>query len=150
VCLSALPSLSSFLLSLTYPLLSRDRCEGFSGADLAGLLREAGTAALRRLLQGKMAGMEAKGAMAQARNVESSLLSLSMDTQAPLILNCDFEVAFRKVFPSVSKRDLARYRSLQYKLRASTSHLAAAPQEPAKATAAEVPPEAPAGTTAQA
>lgn len=26
------------------------RCEGFSGADLAALLREAGTAALRRLL----------------------------------------------------------------------------------------------------
>lgn len=33
------------------------RCEGFSGADLAALIREAGTAALRRLLDGERLGI---------------------------------------------------------------------------------------------
>lgn len=35
------------------------RCEGYSGADLAALLREAGTAALRRLLSQSGTGIDA-------------------------------------------------------------------------------------------
>eukprot|EP00039_Didymoeca_costata_P017025 m.312463 g.312463 ORF g.312463 m.312463 type:complete len:832 (+) comp16484_c0_seq30:3454-5949(+) len=72
------------------------RCEGFTGADLAALVRESGTLALRR---------------AQA----------SKTLETAMICKADIMQAFEKVFPSVSARDLHRYRGMQKKLRGSRS-----------------------------
>lgn len=64
-------------------------CEGFSGADLAALVREACVAALKSM------------------TLEST----------PTVTTKHFEEAFTKVQPSVSKSDHARYDELRRKLR---------------------------------
>ena len=84
------------------------RANGFTGADLAALTREAGTAALRRLLRAAKGGL---------------LLQGEGTVEPPLISHRDLEQAFNKVHPSVSKRDLARYRALVKKMRGSRAVL---------------------------
>jgi len=75
-----------------------ERCKGFTGADLAALVREAGTMSLRRIIKDK------------------SLVD-SKSMEAPAICSADFHVAFTKVSPSVSKKDLVQYRQLVRKIR---------------------------------
>ncbi len=91
-----------------------DQCTGFSGADLAALVREAATAALRRLF--------AAGPVAVASR-EAGVGTGARDDAA--ICNADFAVAFSKVTPSVNEKDLARYRGMHAKLRGSRAHIAA-------------------------
>ena len=67
------------------------RAEGYSGADCAALLREAGLAVLKESVNAD--DSEMKGA-------ESSALCISAK---------NFDYAFNHVMPSVSKRDQARY-----------------------------------------
>ena len=68
------------------------RCEGFSGADLASLIREAGVAALRSTLY-------ANGTMQPVPSYDS------MSTVPRLSVKREhFEMAFRKVAPSVTKQ----------------------------------------------
>ena len=81
------------------------RAEGLTGADLASLVREAGTVTLRRMLQ-------AAGGVAAALSAQAQL-------SAPSISSADLSAAFAKVLPSVSAKDLRRYRSLQNRLRGS-------------------------------
>jgi ribosome biogenesis ATPase len=67
-------------------------CEGFSGADLAALVREAQLCALR--------------------------LAISSGTTNKIeITSDDFDLALSKVFPSVSKKDELKYQSLESSLR---------------------------------
>mmetsp|Transcript_32370 Transcript_32370/g.49533 ORF Transcript_32370/g.49533 Transcript_32370/m.49533 type:complete len:423 (+) Transcript_32370:996-2264(+) len=73
-------------------------CEGFSGADISALVRESQLSALRRQME--------KGEDTEAKIMES-----------------DFVSALTKVFPSVSKKDEAVYRSLQTNLRKSRGHI---------------------------
>jgi ribosome biogenesis ATPase len=72
---------------------------GYTGADLAALVREAGTLALRRL----------------AKLADGDLGSIT----SPSISAADLVGALDKVAPSVSVRDLARYRGMKRKLRGS-------------------------------
>jgi len=65
-------------------------CDGFSGADLAALVREACVAALK---------------------------SMTVAGSIPLVTSTHFDEAFTKVQPSVSKADHARYDELRRKLR---------------------------------
>ncbi|KAH9941337.1 P-loop containing nucleoside triphosphate hydrolase protein [Amylocystis lapponica] len=78
--------------------LVRGRCEGFSGADLAALVREAGVVALRRAL-GALDGL-GPGPDAQ----------LGMEVRAD-----DFERALEKVSPSVSATQRRKYEALRTK-----------------------------------
>jgi ribosome biogenesis ATPase len=75
------------------------RCEGFSGADLASLVREAGVAALRSTLY-------AKGTlqpMCSDSNDEQDTTTATSTRR--LYINHDhFETAFSKVTPSVTKQ----------------------------------------------
>jgi ribosome biogenesis ATPase len=83
--------------------VARDRrCEGFSGADLAGLGREAAMLALKEAF--KPRGAAPAPATASVR---------------PAVLQRHFEESFASVFPSVSKRDSRLYASLRHKLGAS-------------------------------
>lgn len=90
------------------------KLNGFSGADLAALVREASMTAL------------------------SSLLSQGDRKTVPTVCLRDFEVALTKVFPSVSKADRLRYEKLRTKL--SSPHLKADKDD--EATAAPVAPSA--------
>lgn len=70
-----------------------DRCERFSGADLASLVREASINALARV-----------------NPLEDS------DDKIPLTA-ADFELALTKVHPSVSKEDEQKYLKLEFNIR---------------------------------
>jgi ribosome biogenesis ATPase len=91
--------------------LARDpRCDGFTGADLNALVREAGTFALRRLVA------KAKW---DAANGGGLGVGARLAAQPPSLTKDDFYSAFGKCFASVSARDLKRYRGMQKRLRGS-------------------------------
>jgi ribosome biogenesis ATPase len=78
-------------------MVSGERGEGYSGADLAALVREAGVTALRRAL-GTLRDMD-EGPERGAEGV--------------LVLVEDFQAALDKVAPSVSKAQRRRYEALR-------------------------------------
>ncbi|KAI8967546.1 P-loop containing nucleoside triphosphate hydrolase protein [Mycotypha africana] len=75
------------------------RCEGFSGADLASLVRESAVAALRtRFFTSGVVNMEA-----------------ATNTDAIFVTKKDFDTAFTKVSPSVLPQDKAAFDRLRKK-----------------------------------
>lgn len=76
--------------------LVRERCDGYSGADLAAVAREAGVTALRRTL----------GSMMQ---VKEGLPQVTVSSD-------DFAAALVKVRPSVSDTQRRKYEGLRSKL----------------------------------
>ncbi|KAJ7039494.1 P-loop containing nucleoside triphosphate hydrolase protein [Mycena alexandri] len=82
--------------------LVQDRCEGYSGADLASLVREAGVSALRRTL-GRPDEMDVS-AKADAAGDDSLTVTLP-----------DFVDALDKVGPSVSVAQRRKYEALRAK-----------------------------------
>eukprot|EP01138_Halocafeteria_seosinensis_P007654 gb/GECG01007822.1/.p1 GENE.gb/GECG01007822.1/~~gb/GECG01007822.1/.p1 ORF type:complete len:795 (+),score=118.92 gb/GECG01007822.1/:1-2385(+) len=81
-------------------IASNVQCERFSGADLAGLVREASMCALRDYVKKTETG-------------DSGAYQLRVSTQ-------HFMEAFKKVKPSVSEKDLKRYNALAERLQSST------------------------------
>ena len=79
-------------------LASDERCRGFSGADIASLVREASTSALHEFFE----------------TDNSNNLDL---VEKLLVCKRHFEIAFNKVQPSVSSQDELLYKNLQKKLR---------------------------------
>eukprot|EP00056_Hartaetosiga_gracilis_P002553 m.54953 g.54953 ORF g.54953 m.54953 type:complete len:86 (+) comp11102_c0_seq2:42-299(+) len=72
--------------SSTYEIFTMsNRCEGYSGADVAALLREAGFASIDRAIS-----------------------SGNFDTALEITID-DLDIALNKTKPSVAKKDLARY-----------------------------------------
>lgn len=88
--------------------LVRERCEGYSGADLAALVREAGVVALRRTL-GSIEAIEdtTPAADESALRVEPS----------------DFVRALAKVQPSVSSAQKRKYEALRHKFADLSVHI---------------------------
>jgi len=83
--------------------LVQERCEGYSGADLAALIREAGVSALRRIL-GKPDDMD----------VSAGADAAAQDTSVTVTLP-DFVDALDKVGPSVSVAQRRKYEALRAK-----------------------------------
>ena len=81
--------------------LVREGCDGYSGADLAALVREAGVVALRRVL-GTLDVLETEG-------------EVSSSTTVVYVGLLDFERALDKVQPSVSLVQRRRYQALRSK-----------------------------------
>ncbi|KAI9104105.1 ribosome biogenesis ATPase RIX7 [Phlyctochytrium arcticum] len=81
------------------------KCEGFSGADLAALVREATMGAIREILP-SAGGLEAVGA------AETMSAGVGVTTN-------HFIRAFERVFPSVNKKDRRRYELLRVKFGAA-------------------------------
>jgi hypothetical protein len=81
-------------------------------------MREAGTAALHRLLSAASAadgpGVPGDGSLRR---------QLQAIDEAPHITTPDLRVAFQKVKPSVSPADLQRYRSLERTLHGRLAHI---------------------------
>ncbi|KAA8495179.1 Nuclear valosin-containing protein-like [Porphyridium purpureum] len=121
--------------------IARDgRCEGFSGADLSALLREAAMDALRQAhitLSGisdatgnKMGERCTQSPSERESGPQDALAQRESEKKSGLqqdlvlkISHTNFVSAFNRVFPSVSPRDARLYRDLQHKLRRSRAHL---------------------------
>ena len=86
----------------------RERGEGYSGADLAAVVREAGVVALRRTL-GALDQMEQGSGEGEPAG-EETMIVVGMQ---------DFERALQKVQPSVSAAQRRKYASLRVKLSGS-------------------------------
>ncbi|CAO3677665.1 unnamed protein product [Umbelopsis ramanniana] len=100
--LKKLTKKSPLIEGLSLAALANDhRCEGFSGADLASLVREAAVAALRKTFY-----------------LHSTTLSEEdKNSQKEIFITLeDFNTAFQKVSPSVSKQDKRHYDTLRVKL----------------------------------
>ncbi|KAF9230964.1 P-loop containing nucleoside triphosphate hydrolase protein [Melanogaster broomeanus] len=84
-------------------VLIQERCEGYSGADLAAVIREAGVAALRRVL-GSLESMDEESEGGSERERPRILVMLE-----------DFVRAVDKIGPSVSAAQRRRYEALRSK-----------------------------------
>lgn len=90
--------------------LVRERCEGYSGADLAAVVREAGVVALRRVL-GPLEEMEREGQDGVVVEVGSS----GDGRPRVVVMAGDFVRAVDKVGPSVSVAQRKKYEALRTK-----------------------------------
>ncbi|KAF9208548.1 hypothetical protein BGZ59_010591 [Podila verticillata] len=95
------------------------RCENFSGADLASLVREAGMSALRMTLRklnamGK-AGEKLSDAQGSAGLIGVDGPDLGLLSTPITVTWSDFDTAFTKVSPSVSPQDKLKYDKLHVK-----------------------------------
>jgi len=86
------------------------RASGYSGADCAALLREAGLAVLK------------EDAAAHASGTNDVTKGLSITSR-------HFDAAFRSVMPSVSKKDQARYDRIRERIAGARSRVETAPEE---------------------
>jgi ribosome biogenesis ATPase len=77
-----------------------NHCDGYSGADLSALVREA-----------------------QMSTLKSSLQDISGLPATLKVLHKDFISALQKVFPSVSKKDENSYKALEGSLRKSRASI---------------------------
>ncbi|KAJ3109829.1 hypothetical protein HDU97_000059 [Phlyctochytrium planicorne] len=85
------------------------RCEGFSGADLAALVRESAVAALRATLYSSKPSDEALSHIDAEAVAENTKI---------WVTNEQFNLAFSRMSPSVSKRDKKRYELLRVRFSA--------------------------------
>ncbi|KAF9954845.1 hypothetical protein BGZ72_004245 [Mortierella alpina] len=99
-------------------IASDERCENFSGADLASLVREAGMSALRSTLM-KLNAMGKEGEKLDDHRGQGGAGLIGMDGPTaellsnPIIVTwADFDTAFTKVSPSVSPQDKLKYDKL--------------------------------------
>jgi len=102
-------------------IASDERCENFSGADLASLVREAGMSALRSTLM-KLNAMGKAGEKLDDHRSQGAAGLIGMDGPTaellsnPIIVTwADFDTAFTKVSPSVSAQDKLKYDKLHLK-----------------------------------
>ncbi|KAJ2693069.1 Ribosome biogenesis ATPase rix7, partial [Coemansia sp. RSA 1285] len=86
-------------------IASDERCTGFSGADLAGLVREASVMALRSVF------------FTQDKNAGSTLTPVNdgpLKTRSKILVTKEhFDIALSRTSPSVSANDMKRYESLR-------------------------------------
>lgn len=89
-------------VKLGVEVLVKERCDGFSGADLAALVREAGVIALKRAL-GALDEMDKGGVI------------LKGEIDKVVVRVVDFATALEKVNPSVSTVQRRKYEALRNK-----------------------------------
>ncbi|XP_068184402.1 nuclear valosin-containing protein-like isoform X2 [Antennarius striatus] len=85
-------------------IASDGRCDGFTGADLSALVREASVNALRAYLKSQQSSAASCG-----HTYSSSVANIKVSKQ-------NFDDAFKKVRPSVSKQDQKMYEQLRESL----------------------------------
>ena len=104
------------------------RCDGFSGADLASLVREASMVALRESLSTD-ANVQRRLAEARSKGGDQSLAAQVAESMAPTtaedeaakarieVRQAHFDDAFQRVFRSVSAKDIAGYERVRARLK---------------------------------
>ena len=113
-------------------IAARPACTGFSGADLAGLVREATTAALKEFL----AARDAEAAAAVAAGLPPPPMAVADGAVAAR----HFDAALAITMPSVSAVDERQYNTMAGRLRRARSHVTAEAGSGAAAPPAGAPP----------
>ena len=102
-----------------HAIAHNSRASGFSGADCAALLREAGLAVLRDGVLHRTSNAQSKSLdqpMAVSRSTSTDIDAQKEAEKVDLSLKIaahHFQYAFEHVLPSVSKKDQARYDKLR-------------------------------------
>jgi ribosome biogenesis ATPase len=86
--------------------------DGYSGADLAALVREAGVRALRRAL-GTLEVIDSRRSPSSGAAVDADAGERKDAEGTAVVLFEDFQAALGKVAPSVSKSQRRRYEALR-------------------------------------
>jgi ribosome biogenesis ATPase len=126
--LSAVARFSTISKEVDFRLIAEDeRCDGFSGADMTALLREAGLAVLRELPRVTTAGSigaSSSSLASTSSSTNSSSVAAAAAEKLPMKLEMlprHFEYALSKVKPSVNKADRERYAAMRDKIEKDTS-----------------------------
>ena len=94
-----------------------ERAEGFSGADCAAFLREAGLAVMREWLEkhpvGMVSGVESTSASSSTSSAAEEEGEPAWE-ESPRICARHFEAAFSRSRPSVSEKDRRRYEMVHH------------------------------------
>jgi ribosome biogenesis ATPase len=88
-------------------IVTGEKCDGFSGADMAALVREAATLALRAALE-RVGAFENDATMQQEGEVRE-------ESEKVRVTEEHFEVAAKKTQPSVSREQRIRYERMRDK-----------------------------------
>lgn len=88
-------------------IVTGEKCDGFSGADMAALVREAATLALRAALE-RVGAFENDATMQQEGEVRA-------ESEKVRVTEEHFEVAAKKTQPSVSREQRIRYERMRDK-----------------------------------
>ena len=110
------------------------RCEGFSGADMASLLREASLCAVKEHIASLSTPLSSLASMAKTTEANAVLTPSAAHMASPSSEGADspgtvlvraqhFNEALAKVFPSVSAATVARYERMERVLKRSRSAL---------------------------
>lgn len=94
-------------------IVSDERCRNFSGADLAALVRESSVLALKRKF---FHTDEIQSVLDNNLDKEFSDMSVGVASDEVIVTMNDFELALRKIKPSVSDRDRLKYNKLNKKM----------------------------------
>ncbi|AMD21894.1 HFR039Cp [Eremothecium sinecaudum] len=94
-------------------IISDSRCRNFSGADLAALVRESSVSALKRKF---FSSDEIHSVLDNNLEKEFDDLTVGVPSGDVLVTMQDFELALRKIKPSVSDRDRSKYNRLGKKM----------------------------------
>ena len=100
-------------------LAASPACEGFSGADLASLVREAGVCAIREAVEradGEGGGAASVVGVAGEAAATTDARQPPPQQQRLVVRDAHFRAALRSVGPSVSKRDVRVYDALRSRL----------------------------------
>ena len=111
------------------------RLTGFSGADLAALVRDACVIALKEGMTAAAAAAAAAGADGTGGETQlgaAAAAAAAGGAPAPLVEMRHFELAMGRVQPSVSRKDNRMYEALRAKLRSARGHLQAEAAEVAQ------------------
>jgi ribosome biogenesis ATPase len=124
-----------------------DRCEGFSGADVAALVKEAAVLALKESMAVLMSAAQQQQQQQQQEPAPAAAFAVSAadaaaGTARPLVYLRHFEAALASVTPSVSRKDRRAYEVMRVRLRGARAHIPAAAAAGSEGTAAAVDPAA--------
>ncbi|KAJ3415023.1 hypothetical protein HDV05_005668 [Chytridiales sp. JEL 0842] len=92
-----------------------DNCDGFSGADLAALVREAAVAALRESFLYRPGGLVHSDGVVVGETSKRRVSEEVDEAGKVWVTPEHFAIAFTKMAPSVSKRDRKKYELLKVK-----------------------------------
>jgi ribosome biogenesis ATPase len=110
------PAPASVAIDRVAEMVGSTHGEGYSGADLAALVREAGVRALRRALgnlEEMDEGRRSEGGPPHGPNAEAGGDGKGGPGGVVMVLVEDFQAALEKVGPSVSKAQRRRYEALR-------------------------------------
>ncbi|CAI4045629.1 hypothetical protein SKDZ_12G0240 [Saccharomyces kudriavzevii ZP591] len=94
-------------------IIKNEKCNNFSGADLAALVRESSVLALKRNF---FQTEEIQSVLDNDLDKEFEDLSVGVSSEEIIVTMCDFQSALRKIKPSVSDKDRLKYDRLNKKM----------------------------------